>query len=574
MSLSSNNSLSDSEDRTKSTQSPEGVRNYEDALREVEGAREAIDTATHEPAAGQVPSNAKNSLGAMADAGALLDLLDSEVKEMADLGQVEAVSSVDQANAPRSRKHVLQKLSVLVPLYNERWTIERTLQRVLDANYSGLSLEIIVVDDGSTDGSYEHVQEIVGGEPKIRLFRHEKNRGKGAAIRTAIEHVSGDVVVIQDADLEYDPADIAGLLEPILSGDADAVFGSRFSSPRRRVLLFWNSLGNKLLTMACNALNNLNLTDMETCYKVVRADILQQLRLSANSFTFEPELTTRLAQWGARIYEVPISYRGRAKQDGKKTRLVDGIKAGLQLLKNRFFDTRFTRHDGMYILRSVECAKSYNRWIVNRVGKFMGRRVAEAGSGIGNLSQLLSQREHLFLVDHDSMYVAALEDRFQDRGNVKVHQCDLTDPGFEEQWMDERLDTVFCSNVLEHLGPHRAILKSFYRSIAPGGNCIIIVPAEPALYNGVDKSLGHHRRYRLGELFNLMQEAGFDVVHSEQVCKLGALAWWVNGKLGRTRLTPRQMRLFDLLWPIMNWADRFLPWRGMSLIMVGQRPKC
>ncbi|GAB5404646.1 MAG: hypothetical protein Aurels2KO_28770 [Aureliella sp.] len=521
----------------------------------------------------------RQDLDAINDAEELLDLLSGKVEELSQIeGDVDSLtgsdtSIFDAANAPRDRKSVIEKLSVVMPVFNERWTVEKSISRVLAAHAAGLELEVVVVDDGSTDGSGDAVAAIADQDSRVSLIRHESNRGKGAAVRSAIESITGDVVIIQDADLEYDPAEFDQLLAPIISGDADAVYGSRFSGPCRRALLFWNSLGNKALTLLCNAINDLNLTDMETCYKAVRADILKQLHLTANSFTFEPELTTRLSQWGARIYEVPISYRGRSKDDGKKTRFLDGIKAIGQLLRCRYVDNRFTQHTGMYVLRSVERAKSYNRWVVKQVGQYLGNRVAEAGAGIGNMSQLLADREHLLIVDHDPMYVAALEDRFQDRRNVRVLRTDLTEDGFEAAWEEDKLDSVFCSNVLEHLGPHRSILKSFHRAIAPGGNCVIIVPAEPALYNGIDASLGHHRRYRKHDLRMLMEEAGFDVVHSRQVCKLGAVAWWINGKLGRKQLTPRQMRLFDTLWPVLNWADPFLPWRGMSLMMVGQKSK-
>lgn len=503
----------------------------------------------------------------------LIDFVEGNLQQLTVDHEQLSPNDFDEANSPRAWTHVIQKLSVLVPMHNERWTIEQLLTHVLAARIEGLQLEVIVVDDGSTDGGSEIVEGFATRDDRVKLVTHTEKRGKGAAVRTAIGHMTGDVVIIQDADLEYDPAEFSKLLKPILSGDADAVFGSRFSGPRRRVLLFWNSLGNKLVTLVCNAINNLNLTDMGTCYKAIRADILRELRLTANSFTIEPELTTRLAQWGARIYEVPISYRGRSPQDGKKTRSVDGLKAILKLIRCRYFDTRFTLHTGMYVLRSVEKARSYNGWIMRQVGQFLGKRVAEAGAGIGNMSQSLADREHLLLVDHDPMYVAALEDRFQDRGNVRVLQGDLTHPDFEEAWAEDKLDSVFCSNVLEHLGPHRRILKSFQRAITPGGHCVIIVPAEPALYNGLDTSLGHHRRYRRRDLENLMKDAGFEIVHTRQVCKLGALAWFINGKiLRRRRLTPRQMLTFDRCWPLMNWFDRFLPWRGMSLIMVGQKP--
>lgn len=500
----------------------------------------------------------------------LLDDISKRVDLLLDHERL-SESDFDSANAPRQRNHTITKVSILVPVFNERWTVEKLLNRVLDVQL-GLEMEVIVVDDKSTDGSAEIVQKLAEKEDRVRLFRHEKNQGKGAALRTAIQHITGDVVIIQDADLEYDPSEYPRLLRPILQCHADAVYGSRFAGEERRVLLFWHSLGNKLLTLMCNALNDLNLTDMETCYKVFRTDVLKQLRLQANSFTIEPEITARLAQWGARLYEVPISYRGRKRHEGKKICATDGVKAICAMLKLRFWDTRFTWHTGMYVLRSVEKAQRYNRWMVDRIGKYLGNRVAEAGAGLGNMSHMLADCEHLLLVDHDPIYVAYLEDAFHSKGNVRVLQSDLNSPGFEQAWQKDELDTVFCSNVLEHLGPHEQIMESFHRALRPDGHCIIIVPAEPKLYNGLDTSLGHHRRYEESELRRVMEQAGFDIVHSEQVCKLGALAWFVNGKiLRRRRLTPRQMLLFDRLWPYMQRLDRFLPWRGMSLIMVGKK---
>lgn len=477
----------------------------------------------------------------------------------------------DLANAPRYRSEQLTKISVLIPVYNECWTVRRLIERVLDSS-NGLEMELIVVDDGSTDGSYEIIAEVMENEDRIKLVRHPRNRGKGAAIRTAIEHITGDVAIIQDADLEYDPGEYAKLLAPVLEGHADVVYGSRFAGQVRRVHLFWHSFGNRVLTLIGNVLNDLNLTDMETCYKVIRTDILRELRLTSKGFTIEPELTARLAQWGARIYEVPVSYRGRTELEGKKTRPIDGLKAIWEMVRCRFFDTRFTRHTGMYVLRSVKRAQNYNRWLVDRVQPYLGNRVAEAGAGIGNMSQMLADREHLLLADHDPIYVATLKDTFQFRDNVRVLKTDLTQPEFEEPWLQDDLDTVFCSNVLEHLGPHQEILNSFYNALTDDGHCIIIVPADPELYNGLDTSLGHHRRYEASELKQLMENAGFEVVHNEQVCRLGSVAWRINGEvLGRRRLTPRQMLTFDRVWPIVKLFDDRLPGKGMSLIMVGKK---
>ncbi len=215
------------------------------------------------------------------------------------------------------------RLSVVIPVYNEVGTVEALLRRVHEVP---LWLEVIVVDDGSTDGTRDLLPRLEGTLID-RLVMHEKNAGKGAALRTGFAHATGDVVVVQDADMEYDPHELPMLLRPILSGKADAVYGSRFLGGPHRVLFFWHSVGNRVLTLLSNMATDVNLTDMETCYKMVRRELLQSLPLSANRFGIEPELTARLAQSGARIYELPISYNGRSYAEGKKIGWRDGVSA-------------------------------------------------------------------------------------------------------------------------------------------------------------------------------------------------------------------------------------------------------
>lgn len=227
------------------------------------------------------------------------------------------------------------RLSVLMPVYNERKTIREVINRVRAIE---LPLEIIVVDDGSTDGTREVLRGLAEEQmAQVKFVFHPQNRGKGAAVRTAIEHAQGTVCLIQDADLEYDPREYFQLLEPIVDGRADAVYGSRFAGGgAHRVHLFWHKLGNQLLTTFSNAMTNLNLTDMETCYKVVRTDLLKSLALRANRFELEPELTAKLAKARARIYEVPISYSGRDYAEGKKIGWRDGVQAVWCIFKYRF----------------------------------------------------------------------------------------------------------------------------------------------------------------------------------------------------------------------------------------------
>jgi glycosyltransferase involved in cell wall biosynthesis len=222
------------------------------------------------------------------------------------------------------------RLSVLIPVYNERNTIETILDRV---HAAPVKTEIICVDDCSTDGTRERLVELHAAGYIHRLILQPNNRGKGAAIRSALAASTGDVVIVQDADLEYDPQDWPTLLQPIIEGKADACFGSRFLGGPHRVLYYWHSVGNSLLTTFCNMLVNLNLTDMETCYKAVRGDLARSLHLTSDRFGFEPEITARLAQRDARIYEVPISYAGRTYAEGKKINWHDGVAAIFHILR-------------------------------------------------------------------------------------------------------------------------------------------------------------------------------------------------------------------------------------------------
>ncbi len=229
----------------------------------------------------------------------------------------------------------MTRLSVVIPAYNERHTVENLLQRVAEAPLpSGLELEMVVVDDGSSDGTRELLRELEAkADPPFRLIEHPQNRGKGAALRTGFEHAAGDVVMVQDADLEYNPRDYPVLLQPILDDEADVVYGSRFLGGPHRVLFFWHYVGNRLLTTMSNMLTDLNLSDMETCYKVFRAEVLADLKLYSNRFGIEPEITAKVAKAKVRIYEVPISYHGRTYAEGKKIGWRDGVTAMWAILR-------------------------------------------------------------------------------------------------------------------------------------------------------------------------------------------------------------------------------------------------
>src|SRR5215468_3908851 len=345
------------------------------------------------------------------------------------------------------------KLSIVMPVYNERTVVERCISGVLTAPIpENMDREVVIVDDCSTDGTYTILERLAAAFPQIRLHRHPKNRGKGAAVRTAIELATGDFALIQDADLEYDPSEYPRLLRPLLDGHADAVFGSRYlSGGQSRVLPFWHSMINKWLTLVSNMFCNLNLTDMETCYKVFRTDLLKSIPIRSNRFGFEPEIVMKSAKRKLRIYEVPISYHGRTYEEGKKIGWQDGLKALGVILKFWLIDDLYATPYGRGVLNNLTGTPQYLSWLARELRRHVGDTVLEVGAGIGNIaSRLIGKRLLYMAAEKDPLYLHALRNRFLRTPNVVVQQIDPEDPaGFAG--LENTVDTALCLNVLEYL---------------------------------------------------------------------------------------------------------------------------
>ncbi|MCC6363821.1 MAG: glycosyltransferase [Bryobacterales bacterium] len=465
-------------------------------------------------------------------------------------------------------------LSILIPVYNERAVVERSLSLVLSAPLpENMERELIIVDDCSTDGTYAILERLAESEPRIRLFRHEVNQGKGAAVRTAISKASGDFTLVQDADLEYDPSEYPVLLRPLLDGRADAVFGSRYmAGVQTRVLPFWHSMINKHLTLLSNIFSNIKLTDMETCYKVFRTDLLKSIPIRSNRFGFEPEITMKSAKRKLRIYEVPISYHGRTYEEGKKIGWKDGLKALGVILHFWLVDDLYVQPYGRAFLNNLSGTPQYLSWITRIARPYLGDVVLELGAGIGNLTGHLMARRQLYAAaENDPLYLHSLNNRFLRTPNVQVVKLNPANPA-DFTPLDARFDTILCMNVLEYLDHPEDAVASAVQLLESGGRFIVLVPQGKSLYSNLDRKLGHKQRFARGDLEQMLANQGLTVEKSHQLAKAGALAWWLFGKLGgQKQISKLWLKLFDKTVWIWRRVDFLFPWNGLSLILVARK---
>jgi glycosyltransferase involved in cell wall biosynthesis len=466
------------------------------------------------------------------------------------------------------------KLSVLIPVYNEEDFIAAVVTRLLAMPvWNEIPMEIVAVDDGSSDGS-AGVLEYLGRQHVgiVRVVHHDRNLGKGAAIRTAIQYATGEFGVIQDGDLEYSPQDLPDILRPLLEGHADAVFGSRFATfGRRRVMYFWHSLANHVLTTACNAVADLNLTDMSTGYKAFRLSLVRSIPLRQDGFGLEPELTIKLAQRGVALYEVPISYRGRTYEEGKKIRPKDAITILFAILKYGFQRDIYL-DNGARILDALAQTPRFNRWMAATIRPWVGARVLEIGAGIGNLSQHLARHRKQYIVsDIDEEHLARLRVRFQNRPNIILRRCDLSRP---EDFMGlaSQADTVICLNVLEHIADDSVGLRNIREALESGGRAIVLVPQDQRIYGTLDKVLGHFRRYSESDLRTRMEQAGLKVERVLHFNRVTRYPWWFNGRvLKRQHFGRLQLWIFDHLVWLWRLIDTILPWPAVSIIAIARK---
>jgi 2-polyprenyl-3-methyl-5-hydroxy-6-metoxy-1,4-benzoquinol methylase len=476
-------------------------------------------------------------------------------------------------------------LSVVMPCFNEAATVAAVIDRVLASPYTG---EVIVVDDGSTDGTTTILADV--DDPRVRVLTQPRNQGKGAALRRGFAAATLPYVIVQDADWEYDPAEYGTLLAPLLDGRADVVFGSRFHTSRpHRVLYYWHSVGNRVLTTISNMVTNLSISDMETCYKVFRREVLESFDIEESRFGIEPEITAKVARGGWRVYEVGISYSGRTYAEGKKIGWRDGVRALFCILRYSTLGERL-RFGGRLRPRSevgpaaadeadeeladtldnLDDADHYADWIYSLMAPYLGKRVIEVGAGHGTLTDRLVDGRTVTATDLSNRCVAVLQDRYADIEQVTVVEGDIDDAAGLGQF-----DSVVLVNVLEHIADDARAVRSLEKALSPGGHLVLFVPAFDALYSDFDRRIGHHRRYRAEQLGVLVTEAGLEVVDLRYVNMVGAVAWWVLAtKLGQTPTKRWSALTFDrVVVPVVSRLER--RWRppfGQSVLCVARRP--
>ena len=475
----------------------------------------------------------------------------------------------------------VQCLSVVMPAFNEQATIAEILERVLASPWTA---EVVVIDDGSTDDTVEIVSKFTATDDRVRLVRQPHNQGKGAALRRGFVEARAEVVIVQDADLEYDPDDWADLLGPLASGSADVVYGSRFAGgASHRVLYYWHAVGNRFLTTVSNMLTNLNLTDMETCYKMFRREVVASLVIEEDRFGMEPEITAKVAAAGWRVFEVGISYDGRTYDEGKKIGWKDGVRAmycmlvryapwwsGLRRRHARKAAIVRTEAEAELVesLDSLDDATNYAEWIHDQIRPHLGNSVIEVGAGHGTFTRILAQQRDVIALEPSPMSVERLRAAVEDHPRVTVVQGDLghLPPGIEA-------DSAIFVNVLEHIDDDHDALRAVGRALGAGGTVVVLAPALELLYSRFDAAVGHHRRYRRSELAALFDQCGYDVLACRYMNAPGALAWFLYAKL--LRLTPTQsgpaLAYDRMVVPIIRRIEsRWEPPVGQSLLCVAR----
>ena len=483
----------------------------------------------------------------------------------------------DESTAPVTTGSTdIPLLSILIPVYNEQAYLAKIIDRVMNAPTGDVSLrkEIVLVNDASTDRTAEVIEALLAKYPEtIRAFHQPKNQGKGAAIRMAIEKMQGDYAIIQDADLEYDPNEYPIVLKPLLAGLADAVYGSRFATREmRKVLFYHHKLGNLFLTHLSNLTTGLDLTDMETCYKAFRGEVIKSIPLRSNRFGIEPEITAKIAKRRLVVYEVPISYHGRRYSEGKKIGWKDGVSAIRTILKYWLTDDCwFDPKDNPDRVFRMEQARNYIGLLVKKTLPWYGMSILELCASSGNISKQIPQRERLTLTDPSDEKVRILKNLYEGNAVVEVRKFNPeTEEGLDA--LQEKFDTVLLFNELENVENDLETIRTAAKTVGPNGRVIIVTAGECGLLRKLGTFAGVKRRYTKKQLRTLISQTGLTLETCRSFNSLGGCFLRMKrlfsfGKSdGSGGLS---LKIFNTLLPWFRPLDWFFP--GANIVVVAKK---
>jgi SAM-dependent methyltransferase len=362
-------------------------------------------------------------------------------------------------------------------------------------------------------------------------------------------------------------------LVPFAKEGADAVFGSRYlSAPYRRALMHRHTTINKVLTSVSNWLTDLNLTDLETCYKAIKTDLLKSIPLRSNDFRFEVEITFKLAKRRARVFEAPIRYLPRTREEGKKIRTRDGVLAIMSMLRYWFIDDLYAEDEyGSSILSGLKHARRLNFWIGKSLRPFIGDRVLEVGAGIATLTNQFIPREFYVAADPNPHCLRYLQSFSFGKPYLHVLHMDPSDPEHFDG-LYEKFDTALVVNVLDRVVDDQVVLQNIWSTLQPGGRALFFVPQNPTLFGKLDTALGRRERYTRARLEDSLTAAGFHVERIIDFNRFSVPGWWLNGRLfGKAQISRLQLKVVDITMPLLSRIDNFCPWNGLSLIAIAKK---
>jgi len=453
-------------------------------------------------------------------------------------------------------------LSVIMPVYNESKTLTEIVRRV---HSIALDKELIIVDDGSDDGTKEIIDRL--DTRGVKKIYHSDNRGKGAALRTALQYAKGDIIVIQDGDLEYDPGEYPALIAPILENKSDVVFGSRFLGGAGQ-FSFVNYIGNKIVNCLANRTYKTTLSDIMTGHKAFRRDVFDHLSLEADGFGFEVEIAGEVIAKNWRICEVPVSYKRRTYKEGKKIRWNTFFEILLWLFKTR----RKTFDSQAVALDCLACTKKYNHYLYKKIEPFLRPNIIDIGCGIGNNLSYFIKKGSVVALDKSVRNINILKRRFPNVPGIQIVEHDIEAASVPEKFCKTPLSVV-CMSVLEHIGNDGRAMANISAVMDQNSTCIIFVPAHKLWFSSIDKKVGHFRRYDEEDLRNLIENSGLVVEKIIRINALLGIGWWTAFCVFKKKnFFNGSFFIADKLVPFFKYFDKPLQKFNLNLLAICKKP--